>query len=297
MALSCVAFSAMVCLQAFAGDIAIYGDSQHNPEDQRRLVQAIRSFEPSIVFRVGDIVDNGNDPKLWEAFRDIHGPLLTTTEYFPSLGNHENDSPLYFANFPSLHNQRWYSVDRHGIHFIVLDSNSALQPGSPQYTWLLGDLQEHRDGVRFKIALFHHPLFSVGSHRDDEKGLRPVLLPLFQRYGVSAVFSGHDHSYQRFSYQGIFFIVTGGGGSFLRERSRESPYLQRYHKTYHFCLLIPGENALLVKVFDSQRELLDSFRIGAPVVSSRQTHEEPVTAVSAGGDIPEAVPMKSASGF
>lgn len=253
-----------MCLHAFGLDIVVYGDSQHNPEVQRELVQTILSYKPAIVFRVGDIVDNGHDPELWKTFNDIHGPLLNTTEYFPALGNHEYDSPLYFKNFPFIHNQRWYSVDRMGIHFVVLDSNSRLDSESEQYKWLTRNLAAAEDTINFIILLFHHPLFDVSAnHASDEKQLKPVLLPLIEKYGVSAVFSGHSHDYQRFEYEGVNFIVTGGGGSNLYQQSRTDPCLQKFSLTYHFCLLTPEDGFLRVRVIDIDSNIIDDFKIPA----------------------------------
>jgi len=228
------------------------------------LVQAILSFKPAVIFRVGDLVDNGNDPKLWEVFNEIHGPLLNTTEYFPCLGNHESDSPLYFKNFANIHNRRWYSVDRRGIHFVVLDSNSRLDLESEQYKWLELDLAAVEDKTEFIILLFHHPLFDVSkNHASDEKKLRQVLFPLIEKYGVSAVFSGHSHDYQRFEYKGTYFIVSGGGGSRLYGQARADPYLQKFSMAYHFCLLSAQDGFLNVKVIDIDSKVIDDFKIPA----------------------------------
>jgi len=265
----CLSLSFILCLAAIAGDIAIYGDSQHNPEIQRKLVQTILFFKPSVVFRTGDIIDNGGDPKLWEAFRDIHGPLLKTTEYFPALGNHERNSPLYYRNFGLPDNRRWYSLDRFGIHFVVLDSNSKLDPGSEQYKWLESDLETSGPDAKFIIAIFHHPLFDVaGRHKSDEKKIKRFLLPVFKRHGVSAVFSGHSHVYERFKRKGIYFIVTGGGGSNLDRQTRPDPHLLKFRSVYHFCLLRPEDNFLTVKVIDIDSNTIDEFKMPA----RRQAH-------------------------
>jgi len=251
------------CFNAFAGQIVVFGDSQSDEIAQRKLVRDILFFKPSIVFRVGDNVNDGNNPKQWKLFNDINRPLLKTTEYFPALGNHEKDSWLYFDNFKFLNHRRWYSVEREGIHFIVLDSNSSLRPGSEQYNWLNADLDSVKENIKFKIVLFHHPIFSVGPHMEDVKGIRNILLPLFEKYGVSAVFSGHNHNYQRFEYQGIVFIVTGGGGSPLTDRSRESPYLKKFVKVHHFCLLFPEKDSLRIRVIDVDLNTIDDFNVPA----------------------------------
>ena len=265
LAFFCLSLSFISYSYASGDDIAIYGDSQDNPEIQRSLVQTIMSFKPSVVFRVGDLVNNGNDPESWRAFNEIHGPLITTTEYFPALGNYERDPSLYFAQFPSINNQRWYSVDRLGIHFVILDSNSVLDIGSEQYRWLESDLAQAGDAVKFKVVIFHHPLFDVGRLRvSDEKKIRSILLPLFEMYGVSAVFSGHSHNYQRFEYSGIYFIVTGGGGSLMNEQKQgthDDSYLDKFIVAYHFCLLTPEGRFLRVKVIDIDSNTIDEFEI------------------------------------
>ena len=43
--------------------------------------------------------------------------------------------------------------------------------------------------------------------------LRVVLEPLFIKYGVNVVFSGHDHIYERITPQkGIYYFVSGSAG-------------------------------------------------------------------------------------
>jgi predicted MPP superfamily phosphohydrolase len=181
--------SIILCQNAAWGDIAIFGDSQNYEAVQRKIVQAVLSFKPSAVFRVGDNVDDGLNPGQWKAFKEINEPLLKMGAYFPALGNHEKDSPLYFDTFPFLDHRRWYSVERETIHFIILDSNSDLHPGSAQYDWLETDLQSIKKDVKFRIVIFHHPIFDVGFHSADVKKLKAVLMPLFQKYEVSAVFT------------------------------------------------------------------------------------------------------------
>ena len=249
----------VTCL--WAEGIVVYGDSQHNEDIQVKLIQRILTFKPTIVFRVGDLVDDGNNPELWKRFNAIHGPLIKSTEYFPCLGNHENNSPLYFKNFPWINYQHWYSVERYGIRFIILDSNSPIDTSSDQYNWLKSELESSQQ-VKFIILLFHHPLFDTGEiHSEDEKGLRPVLMPLISKYKIQAVFSGHSHNYQRFQYQDSYFIVTGGGGSYLYNQGRKSPHLQKFFKGFHFCLIRPQKDYLQVEVIDIDGNSIDKFDI------------------------------------
>lgn len=246
---------------ALAGDIAIFGDSQSNESIRRKVVHLILSFKPAVVFSAGDNVDDGNDPKQWEIFNEINAPLIKNTDFFTALGNHEEESSLCYLNYPCLNQKPWYSVEREGIHFIVLDSNTDLRFGSDQYKWLVSDLNSIKKEVKLRIAIFHHPIFDVGFHRPDAKKLKPILLPLFHKYGVCAVFSGHDHNYQRFKFEGIYFIVTGGGGGKLYYQLRSSPYLEKFKKAYHFCLLSREADHLNIRVIGLDSSTIDEFTI------------------------------------
>jgi len=133
----------------------------------------------------------------------------------------------------------------------------------------VSDLEGVKEDIKFKIIIFHHPIFDVGFHRADEKGLKPILLPLFQKYEVSAVFSGHDHNYQRFRHDGIYYVVTGGGGAHLYGKARSSAYLQKFKKAYHFCLLSPASDSLRVRVIDIHANVIDDFTILVPVLNKK----------------------------
>ena len=66
-----------------------------------------------------------------------------------------------------------------------------------QIAWLEKELKGSTD--EWKIAYFHHPLYSSARGHGSTVALRKALEPLFIRYNVSVVFSGHDHVYERTS--------------------------------------------------------------------------------------------------
>ena len=109
------------------------------------------------------------------------------------------------------------------------------------------------------ITVFHHPIYTVGRHEEDEKNLINTIVPLFEQYGVDIVFSGHNHSYERSVVNGITYVVTGGGGAPLYNQERESSYNVAFEKQHHFCLLEKTGDELTVTVYNVALDVIDNF--------------------------------------
>jgi len=251
------------------GGVVIYGDSRTGHSMHEWLMEGMASITPEAVFHTGDLVNDGRVADNWTTFNNIASQLPSGTPIYPALGNHEHESSLYFENFELPGNERWYSVDDiEGVNFIVLDTGSALAaattaaPASSQYQWLESELSSSVSSTDFTIVTFHYPLYSTGQHGSDEKHIAADLVPLFEQYGVDAVFNGHDHDYERSTVNGIRYIVAGGGGAPLRNQAGSSVYSELYLKSHHFCVLyFNGEGNLIVEVWNDDVELIDRFTI------------------------------------
>jgi 3',5'-cyclic AMP phosphodiesterase CpdA len=89
-----------------------------------------------------------------------------------------------------------------------------------QLAWLEKELQN--SGSDWKICYFHHPLYSSAAFHGSSTELRRVLEPLFVKYGVHAVFAGHDHVYERVIPQkGIQYFTEGASGSLRKGNLRK----------------------------------------------------------------------------
>ncbi len=242
------------------GSIIIYGDSRTDTATHQKIVNRIMENNPAIVFHTGDLVEDGDKPEDWVVFNRVTADLRKKAEFFPVLGNHEKDSPLYFNNFQLPDNSRWYSVDRQGVHFIVLDSDVDLSTESEQYRWLEDNLKGVHEKTGFLLVLFHHPIFSSTDNYADAKDLRH-LVPLFEKYGVDMVFNGHAHNYERFHYNNIYYIVTGGGGAPLYGRKKKAEFSEVFAQVYHFCRLSRSGNRLTVTAIDIDSNVVDEFTV------------------------------------
>ena len=73
-----------------------------------------------------------------------------------------------------------------------------------------------RSDKKWKIAYFHHPIYSSGERHGSELDLQVLVEPLFVANGVDVVFSGHEHFYERIKPQKGITYITQGGGAKLR---------------------------------------------------------------------------------
>ena len=170
---------------------------------------------------------------------------------------------------------RYYCFDYGPVTFIILDvcNNSPNQSNddtnfflfgendsggghapdfcfnSQQYKWLEAQLIKSQVNSLFTFIILHHAPYSVGPHgpppgedenSDNQSGVPVRLLtPIFMRYGVDAVFSGHDEMWERSEISGIeikpdgseevhtiHFYDVGIGGDGLREpiEGLDNPY-------------------------------------------------------------------------
>lgn len=255
--LTCILLFSFGCAST---TIAIYGDTRSNPETHKQIVKAISTHKPDLVFHTGDLNSKGMQQSEYDSFLQITGPLSESAEFYPARGNHEKDLQLFLANFPLLPGRSYYSVERYRIRFIVLDSVISLLPDSEQFKWLQEQLKQSKP----TLLIMHHPVFSSGEH-GDELGLQMFLPRSLEDRNVLAVFSAHDHNYERSHYKGIEYVVTGGGGAPLREGSNPNPYSLVLSKTNHYLIARVKGDKLLFTAYALDGEVLDSFtlQIGA----------------------------------
>jgi 3',5'-cyclic AMP phosphodiesterase CpdA len=179
-----------------------------------------RRFPFDMVIMLGDNMYGSQRPADFvQKFERPYKPLLDAgVKFYASLGNHDKTSNDSYTLF-NMGGQRYYTYARSNVRFFVLDSN-YLDP--VQLVWIENALRDAKEA--WKIAYFHHPLYSDGGRHGSEVELRVRLEPLFVKYGVNVVYSGHDHIYERIKPQkGIYYFVAGAGGELRQGDLKRSP--------------------------------------------------------------------------
>lgn len=176
----------------------------------QRMVAVRQEFPFEFVIMLGDNLYGGSSPKDYEKkFELPYKPLLDAgVKFYASLGNHDNPNERFYKLF-NMNESNYYTFKKGNVRFFVLDSN-YMDP--KQLAWLEKELKGAGNSD-WKICYFHHPLYSSGKTHGSSTELRQLIEPLFIKYGVDAVFSGHDHVYERVIPQkGIYYFTEGSSG-------------------------------------------------------------------------------------
>jgi hypothetical protein len=173
---------------------------------------------------------------------------------YPAIGNHElkGDQKValgnYFAHFPELKGNQYYSVQAANTLMLVLNS-SMDEVSGPQGEWLKGKLHDISPQIDFVFVVMHHPPYTSSSEnilgggghsaRSSEQALAQVLEAEQKRMRARiVVFSGHVHNYERHKHGEVTYFVTGGGGAhaYPIERRPDDPF-QSHQINYHYLLV------------------------------------------------------------
>ncbi|MFN7971178.1 MAG: putative Ig domain-containing protein [Acidobacteriota bacterium] len=253
---------------------AFITDTQTDPSVNQSFTDDLIDFGPEMLFHGGDHVDDGDDiDGEWLAYFASSKGYLSVKPQFSVMGNHNyRTDPLGLGHdhaetsillFAQPGNERWFTVRRGTVLFIVLDANQDRYPQvqTVEPGWLAQVLQDATDGVDdplLKIACFHQPAFSSGIHtlefpnvELDDEFVMDNFVPLFEQYGVSLVLNGHEHFYERSRKAAIPYLICGSAGGTTRGQEGTNPYSE---------LLVEYANTVFLADVDVNRVTLDVVR-------------------------------------
>jgi len=198
-----------------AGDsthFAVIGDSGTGSRESyllgARLAAYQQSFRVDFVIMLGDNLYGGESPRDFERKfeKPFEAVLQRGVKFYATLGNHDDPNQRFYKGF-NMNGKRYYSFKpKDGVRLFCLDSNYM---DKEQVEWVEKELAG--SGSDWKIAFFHHPLYSSGEKHGPDEELRKVLEPMFMKHGVEVVFAGHEHFYERLKPQnGIHYFIEGG---------------------------------------------------------------------------------------
>ena len=241
---------------------AVIGDSGTGDSNQlevaRRLTEARAKFTFDFVLMMGDNLYGASAKGDYERkFEVPYKALLDAgVKFYATLGNHDNSNERLYKAF-NMNGQRYYTFKppSASVRFFSLDSNYM---DKEQMAWLEKELAGSKS--EWKIMYFHHPLYSSGGTHGSTDALREQIEPLFIKYGVDVVFSGHDHFYERIKPQhGIYYFVSGGAAKLRSGDIRKTGLTEKGFDTgYHFMLIELTNDTLHFQTISDKGVTVDS---------------------------------------
>ena len=286
----------------------VLGDSGQGTPDQLAVAVRMAAEQPNLVLHVGDVAQiDGAFDEYASYYFEYYWSLMRQVPFFAVPGNHDyypaNATPYLSFQAPPVENVptpdagRYYSFDRGDVHFVAIDSNLLADATASRrmLAWLENDLATTR--ATWRIPFFHHLPYPIEHHVGDPLCIaaQQQLVPIFERYGVQLVFSGHEHTYQRSkpmrrgtpvtSGTGIVYMVSGGGGGGLHPVVPKD-FLVKAESVHHYLRVEADASKITIHAIGADGKEFDSFSLaqprlaaGTPVVNAASS----VPAVAPGG--------------
>ncbi|MDD5544108.1 MAG: metallophosphoesterase [Acidobacteriia bacterium] len=263
---------------------AVIGDMGTGASEQyqvaQRMAEVHQRFPFDFVIMLGDNIYGGKRPSDFEKkFETPYKSLLDGgVKFYASLGNHDSPNERFYKLF-NMNGANYYSFKKGNTRFIALDSN-YLDP--KQLSWLQSQLQNEGSG-EWKICYFHHPLYSSARAHGPSTDLRLLLEPLFTRYGVDVVFSGHEHVYERIRPQkNVYYFIEGASGQLRLGNLKKDDITEKgFDSDRSFILVEIVGDQMYFETVSRAGDTVDAGVIHRPVPQK--------TAVAAAGDLSSAL--------
>ena len=285
----CLVFVMMLPCRAAQLTIGVIGDygsayaGGASFSNEQSVANLTKSWNPDFIITTGDNnYPNGEasnvDTNIGQFFHEYIYPYVGTfgagassNRFWPSIGNHEwpfgvSGLAPYLAYFVLPGNERYYS-HRHGpveLFAVVGDQQEpdGATPTSVQAMWLSNSLAT--SSAPWRVVYFHaSPYSSSATHGSYTHQADNMLWP-FTQWGASAIYTGHNHLYERVLTNGLNYVTVGLGGD--RIDGFVTPVagsLSRYNATYGAVRLIVTETNFTSQFINISNQVIDTFTLEA----------------------------------
>jgi hypothetical protein len=252
---------------------AAIGDSGRGHKPQYEIsaqMQAFREvFDYDFVVMLGDNVYDAGTPKDYrDKFELPYKPLIDAgVEFYATIGNHDAVNQPNYKPF-NMNGHRYYTfkadasllarLTETDVQFFMIDTETLDRA---QIAWM--DREMARSTARWKIPVFHRPIYTSGRYAVPARIYRAALERYFVRHEVRVALSGHEHFYQRTTpQQGITYFISGGAGS-LRIGDIRPNYLlaSGFDVDYHFMLFEVTRDRLYYQAISRTGHSIDAGMI------------------------------------
>jgi hypothetical protein len=247
----------------------VAGDTRTYPFFHRVVLERSLAHRPDLHINTGDLVESGEVSDQWDLFFKVERDLLRHVPFLPVIGNHDKDENTFYDSLwclPGIRDNPIYFALRYGnALFLVLDYDEIGDGSTKQDVWVEQQLLEAAQDptIRHIFPSYHIPPLSSGPHGNSTNiHMLGRLHGLFKQAGVKFVFNGHDHLYERSLYDGVYYIVAGGGGAPQSGGMANRPnsfqeYSQVFTYEYSFVVMDVDGDRLVLCAYNMEGDLID----------------------------------------
>jgi hypothetical protein len=255
-------------------EIIYLGDAQNGILPHwSRLIRQAYAHAPNAraIVHAGDLINRSTLDHEWGEWHAGAGWINQVVPSLPTPGNHEYGRLT--ENGPRVLTPNWrpqftlplngveggeetnYYVDLHNLRLIALNSNGLHEE---QAAWLEDVLS--RNTRDWTIITFHHPIYSTAVRRDN-KALRELWQPIFDRHRVDLVLNGHDHVYGRTRLVGGTVYAASSAGTKFYELAPKDEFARVGEDTQLFQVIRISGDRLRFEARMTDGSLYDAFEL------------------------------------
>lgn len=251
-----------------------WGTEKANNEESVKILKKAGHDSYDAFFCLGDISDWGDTKGGYEEPVKAFNENLNGKPLFAMMGNHDAliDASGIFNQifYENKKHEQYYRMDFGDVHFIILDLLwGAEEYDDNQKNWLISQLESIPQEE--KVIVLTHAFFVSSGYVDkaynrnwyDNPLMIEKLCPVFEKYKVDLVISGHNHLMELLEKDGVTYIVIGAMGGKLDYIEYNSPYsLWLNNEAFGYLSLdLAKEDKLSFTFCDSNGKELKSHEI------------------------------------
>lgn len=209
-----------------------------------KFIDSMKIAKPDFIIELGDFGTPKENCapyfKIWDSFPG---------DKYHVIGNHEMDGGTSREEAIRYRNLKtgYYSFNKNGFHFIVLDGNDKKNPeakgykqfiGAEQLAWFKADLA----GTKYPVVIFSHQGLAHYSSADEEYGVENYkeMQAILEAHNaknpqvkVIGCFNGHTHYDYAENINGIWYItITSMSYHWLGEKYAHIQYGEEVDKNF-----------------------------------------------------------------
>ena len=256
-----------------------FGDTHKSPVWGELLQKAhIKHHEVAFYTIAGDLVSTGLYRNEWDELFAYSGNVFSQKPLMPVPGNHDRQDGLgawmYYEMFSlpksgpqAVASESTYAFRYGNALYLMIDST---HPVEVQTAWIEEKLSA--TGAIWKFVFFHFPPYNYEEPYPD---IQAAWVPLFDKYHVDMVMSGHVHYYMRTKpmkngqevdahEDGTVYTISIGIDSQHDEMGEEPYAMVRYGNGPYYQHMEINDKVLTYTVYNNDCEVRDNLIITKP---------------------------------